>query len=229
MATKIYEDGHVNLVDGTEVYLKPLKIKYLRRFMAAFDLMKAASDDEQAINVLSYCAYIALSSQYPPIRTQEDFDDQVNMPAVYKILEITAGIRIKEDSEESVKDQAEDSKSSTWNDLDLAKLESEIFLIGIWKDYEDLETSLSMPELIATISSKRDLDYDEKKFLAAMQGVDLDKESGKGKQDEWEQMKSRVFSNGKTTDPNDITSFQGAKARKAGFGLGMGMDFEDLT
>ena len=55
MATKIYEDGHVNLVDGTEVYLKPLKIKYLRRFMAAFDLMKAASDDEQAINVLSYC------------------------------------------------------------------------------------------------------------------------------------------------------------------------------
>lgn len=229
MATKIYEDGHVYLLDGTEVYLKPLKIKYLRRFMSAFDLMSSAKDDAQAINVLSYCAFIALKSQFPQIDTQEDFDDNFNMPAVYKILEVTAGIKVKEDSEESIKDQAEESKSNTWDDLDLAKLESELFLIGIWKDYEDLETCLSMPELIATISSKRELDYDEKKFLAAIQGVDLDKQSGKSKQDEWEQMKSRVFSGGKTDDPNDITSFQGAKARKAGFGLGMGLDFEDLT
>lgn len=229
MATKIYEDGHIYLVDGTEVYLKPLKIKYLRRFMTAFDLMKSAKDDEQAINVLSYCARIALASQYPKISTQDEFDDNLNMPGVYKILEITAGIKIKEDAEESIKDQAEDSKSSTWDDLDLAKLESEIFLLGIWKDYEELESSLSMPELIATLSSKRELDYDEKKFLAAMQGVDLDKESGKSKQDEWEQMKARVFSKGKTEDPNDITSFQGVKAKKAGFGVGMGMDFEDLT
>lgn len=229
MATKIYDDGHIYLVDGTEVYLKPLKIKYLRKFMTAFELMKEAKDDGQAINVLSYCAHIALSSQYEPIKTQEDFDDNVNMPAVYKILDITAGIKIKEDSEQSVKDQAEDSKSSTWDDLDLAKLESEIFLIGIWKDYEELESSLSMPELIATLSSKRELDYDEKKFMAAIQGVDLDKESGQGKQDEWEQMKARVFSKGKTEDPNDITSYQGARAAKAGFGLGMGMDFEDLT
>jgi hypothetical protein len=197
--------------------------------MTAFDLMSEAKDDAQAINVLAYCAFIALKSQYPKIATQEEFDDNLNMPAIYKILDITAGIKVKEDAEESIKDQAEESKSNTWDDLDLAKLESELFLIGIWKDYEDLETCLSMPELIATISSKRELDYDEKKFLAAIQGVDLDKESGKGKQDEWEQMKSRVFSKGKTNDPTDITSFQGAKARKAGFGVGMGMDFEDLT
>lgn len=229
MATKIYEDGHVYFLDGTEVYLKPLKIKYLRKFMSAFDLMKSAKDDAQAINVLSYCAFIALSSQFPSIKTQEDLENNVNMPGVYKILDITAGIRIKEDSEQPIKEQAEDSKSNTWDDLDLASLEAEIFLIGIWKDYEELESSLSMPELVATLSQKRELDYDEKKFLAAMQGVDLDKQSGKGKQDEWEQMKARVFSKGKTDDPNNITSFQGAKAKKAGFGLGMGLEFEDLT
>jgi hypothetical protein len=93
-------------------------------------------------------------------------------------------------------------------------------LLGIWKDYEELETSLSMPELVATLSSKRDLDYQEKKFLAAIQGVDLDKQSGGAKgQNEWEAMKARVFSKGKTSDPNDITSFQGTKASQAGFGL----------
>jgi len=197
--------------------------------MQAFDLMKAAKDDIQAISVLSHCAFIALRSQCESIQTQDQFEDLMDMPSTYKVLDITAGIKVKEDLDESVKEQAENSKSNTWDDLDLAALESEIFLLGIWKDYEDLESSLSMPELMVTLSSKRELDYDEKKFLAAIQGVDLDQQSGKGKQDEWEAMKARVFSGGKTQDPNDIKSYQGTKARQAGFGLGMGIDFEDLT
>ena len=116
---------------------------------------------------------------------------------------------------------------NSWEDLDLAKLESEVFLLGIWKDYMELEASLSMPELMATIAVIRDLDYQEKKFLAAIQGVDLDKNSGK--QDEWENLKARVFSKGKTSDGNDVLALQGANAQKAGFGIGMGLDYEDLT
>jgi hypothetical protein len=42
-------------------------------------------------------------------------------------------------------------------------------------------------------------------------------------------MKARVFSGGQTSDSNDILSFQGPKARKAGFGIGMGLDYENLT
>lgn len=229
MATKVYDSGYINLVDGTEIYIRPLKIKYLREFMAAFDLIKVSQNDEQSITILSYCALVALRSQYPLIQTTEQFEDQVDLPNVYKILDLAAGIKINEKSEEPVKDQAEDSKSSTWDDLDLAELESELFLLGIWKDYEELETSLSMPELVATLSSKRDLDYQEKKFLAAIQGVDLDKQSGKASQNEWEKMKARVFSRGKTDNPNDIVSFQGTKAAQAGFGIGMGMGYEDLT
>ena len=228
MATRIYKDGYIHLIDETEVYLKPLKIKYLREFMDAFDLIKFADDDAQSINVLSHCALIAIRSQYPSISNKEQFEDQIDMPTVYKIIDITAGIKVKEDSEETVKEQAQDSKSNTWDDLDLAQLESEIFLLGIWKDYEDLETSLSMPELLATLSSKREQDYEEKKFLAAIQGVDLEKDSKRG-QDEWEQLKAKVFSNGKTDDANDIVSYQGARAEKAGFGIGLGMGYEDLT
>ena len=102
-------------------------------------------------------------------------------------------------------------------------------MLGIWKDYQELEESLSMPELMATLSSKRELDYEEKKFLAAIQGVDLDSQSGSSRgQKEWEDMKARVFSKGKTSDSNDILALQGPSAQKAGFGIGMGIDYEDM-
>ena len=86
-----------------------------------------------------------------------------------------------------------------------------------------------MPELIATLTSKRDLDYQEKKFLAAIQGVDLDKQSGKSNANAWEEMKARVFSGGQTDNPNDILSFQGVKAQQNGFGIGMGLSYEKLN
>ena len=38
-----------------------------------------------------------------------------------------------------------------------------------------------MPELMATLEVSRELDYTEKKFLAAIQGVDLDGESNKNR------------------------------------------------
>ena len=155
-------------------------------------------------------------------------EDNLDLPTVYKVLNVAAGIKVDKKSEEPVKDQATES-GSTWDSLDLAKLESEAFLLGIWKDYQELEESLSMPELMATLSSKRELDYEEKKFLAAIQGVDLDSQSGSSRgQKEWEDMKARVFSKGKTSDSNDILALQGPSAQKAGFGIGMGIDYEDM-
>jgi hypothetical protein len=171
-----------------------------------------------------------MKQYYPPISdTVESIEDNLDMPTVYKILDISAGIRINDNSENPVKDQAVDS-GSNWDDLDLAKLESEVFLLGIWKDYQELELSLSMPELMATLEVSRELDYSEKKFLAAIQGVDLDSGSQENRgQQEWENMKARVFSGGKTNDSNDILSLQGPKANQLGFGIGMGIDYEDLT
>ena len=84
-----------------------------------------------------------------------------------------------------------------------------------------------MPELTHTLLAKREDEHQERKFLAAMQGVDLEGESGKG-QKEWEDMKARVFSRGATNDSKDILALQGQNAKKAGFGIGMGLDYEDL-
>lgn len=91
-----------------------------------------------------------------------------------------------------------------------------------------------MPELTSILVAKREQEYDEKKFLAAMQGVDLDgnnktpdgKERG---QKEWEDLKARVFSRGKTGDSNDVLSLQGSTAAKAGIGIGMGLDYSSVS
>ena len=194
--------------------------------MEAFELVKFAEDDMDAIRALAECARICMKQYYPQIKTIEDLEDNVDLPTIYTILDVAAGIKINSDIEdETVKEQATESGSS-WETLDLAKLESEVFLLGIWKDYEELETSLSMPEMLATLNSKRDLDHQEKKFLAAIQGVDLDKDSGQT--NAWEDMKARVFSKGQAKDSNDVLALQGVNAQKAGFGIGMGLSYEKL-
>lgn len=226
MATEIYESGYINLIDGTSIYITPLKIKYLRQFMEEFETVKTANGDDEAIAALARCALITMKQYYPKINTIEELEDSLDLKTIYKILDIAAGIKIDKESDKEVKEQATESGAS-WSDLDLVKLESEVFLLGIWKDYEDLETSMSMPELTATLNIKRELDYSEKKFLAAIQGVDLDKNSQKS--NAWEDMKARVFSKGKAKNANDITALQGINAQKAGFGIGMGLDYQDLT
>jgi hypothetical protein len=230
MATTVYQNKIINLIDGTELEIIPLKIKYLREFMEAFEYVKKSKNDDEAIDSLMECVRITMKQYYPGITLKKsDIEDSFDMPTIYTILDISAGIKINDKSQQTVKNQAEDS-GSNWSELDLAKIESEVFLLGIWKDYKELEESLSMPELMATLSSRRELEYEEKKFLAAIQGVDLDKQSGSSKgQQEWEDMKARVFSKGATSDSKDILALQGQNARKAGFGIGMGLEYEDLT
>jgi hypothetical protein len=226
MATNIYKVEYVDTVDGLTIVMGPLKIKYLREFMAKFQSVKASQDDMEAISQLTECAQIAMQQYHPLFKTVDDVEDNFDIKAIYKIVDAAAGIKIDESKkDEPVKEQAVNS-DNTWDKFDLAKLEAEAFLIGIWKDYDELELSLSLPELTATLEAKRELDYQEKKFLAAIQGVDLDAQSGKQEENAWEAMKARVFSKGQTEDPNDIVSLQGANAARAGFGIGNGLSYE---
>jgi hypothetical protein len=201
--------------------------------MDTFEAIRVTKNDQEAIVVLSECARICMKQYYPSIsKTITELEDNIDLPTIYKILDVAAGIKINKKLEQPVKDQATDS-GSNWDSLDLAKLEAEAFLLGIWKDYQELEESMSITELMATLSSKRELDYEEKKFLAAIQGVDLDANSSgpdgkKRGQQEWEDLKARVFSGGKAKDGNDILALQGPAAEKAGFGIGMGLDYDDL-
>jgi hypothetical protein len=237
MATKVFNVSEIILLNGQALSCSPLKIKYMREFMDIFVLLEKSQNDEEAIDILLECCRICMKQYSPDLFL--DLDEHIDLNTLYDIIEIAAGINIKSKNKEATDLDKEETKpikeiskdkDQGWFDLDLAKLESEVFTLGIWKNYEELETSLSIPELMQTLSSKRELDYEEKKFLAAIQGVDLDDNKDKNRgQKEWEDMKARVFSGGQTSDGNDVLSLQGPNATRAGFGIGMGLDYEDLT
>jgi hypothetical protein len=226
MATKIYESAIVETVYGEKIYIIPLKIKYLRLFMDRFDEAKGSQTSDELLWHILECTVIAMQQYAPHIKTAEAVEDLFDIKTVYKILDIAAGIKMDpQKQEETTEVKQEDIKqTNTWDTMDLAKLEAEVFQLGIWKDYEELESSLSMSEITATLEAKREQDYADKKFFAAIQGVDLDKQTKK--EDPWEAMKARVFSGGAAKDSNDVLALQGYNATKAGFGIGMGLSYE---
>lgn len=235
MPTEIYKTRYVKTFEGEEVEITPLKIKYLKQLMNAFSTIDYAEDEDQKINVMVECVRIAMKQYRPDLSKDVSLiEDNFDLHSIYKILDYAAKIKILGNSEddEEPEPQQEDGDPTTWENLDLAKLESEVFVLGIWKNFEDLETALSLEELMKILETIRDLDYQEKKFSAALKGIDLDEQTGKNDaevkgQQEWENLKARVYSRGATTDANDILSMQGQNAASAGFGIGFGLDYED--
>lgn len=230
MATEVYKIQYVKTVNDVEIEIIPLRIKYMRQLMDVFVNAKNTNSDEETLDILCDCVRISMKQYCPELSLSVDqILDNFDIDTLYDILDFSVGIKINRNNEEGpITKSSSKEEDSGWESFDLLKLETEVFLLGIWKNYDELETYLSIPELMATISNRRELDYEEKKFLAAIQGVDLDAESGSDKgQKEWEDLKARVFSGGATSDSNDILALQGQNAVKAGFGIGFGLDYED--
>jgi hypothetical protein len=232
MPTKIYDIAYIKTVYGKSIEVSPLKIKYMREFMTKFDSVKTAQDEDEIIEILTECATIAMKQFYPEVDTVEKFEDNFDLKTMYKVIEHAGGIKM--DSEETVPQEQdnineETSSKSGWEDLDLNKLESEAFLLGIWKSYDELESSICLAELMSILEQKREMDYQDKKFTASLKGIDLDDATGKQEADPWEAMKARIASKASgigNGNPNDITALQGIAAQQAGFGIGFGLDYE---
>ena len=144
MATSIYKTKNIYLFDGTEIEAMPLKIKYLREFMDAFDKLESTQDDDEAMVVLLECTRIAMKQYYPSIsKSIEDIENNIDLPTMHEVLDIAGNVKIGAEPEDQSKSQPGDP-GPTWQEFDLAKLESEVFLLGIWKDYHELEASLSL-------------------------------------------------------------------------------------
>jgi hypothetical protein len=47
-------------------------------------------------------------------------------------------------------------------------------MLGIWKNFEEMEENLTLAEVEKLLEVKREQDWQDKKFAAALKGVDLD-------------------------------------------------------
>lgn len=102
-------------------------------------------------------------------------------------------------------------------------MEAEVFLTGIWKNYDELEESLSMPELLATLEASRTAKWKDYKFQAAMQGVSLPDGPGDNEARTFEEIQrdAMIRANGGevTGGKTEITQLSGIVAEHEGFGI----------
>lgn len=78
-----------------------------------------------------------------------------------------------------------------------------------------------MPELIQTLKSMQKVEEEKRKFLAMLQGVNLDEGEKDGPT--FEDIRRRAL--GITTSADDVVSLQGEFAQEAGFGIGAGLGY----
>jgi hypothetical protein len=112
-------------------------------------------------------------------------------------------------------------------------IEAEVFIKGKWSNFEELEDTLTMQELVALAKAIFDNKHGDRKFAAALNGIDLESEVNEyGTEGEGEMVdifkhpvadKLRQEKYG-----NDILTLQGGAAEEAGFGIGQGLGYESI-
>ena len=95
MATTVYETTDIELLDGTKVTMRPLKISLLREFMKQFQTIGDVADDNDAsMDVLLDCVQIAMKQYAPDLAVdRERLEDSIDLPSVYKVIEAASGIK----------------------------------------------------------------------------------------------------------------------------------------
>jgi len=80
-----------------------------------------------------------------------------------------------------------------------------------------------MPELIQTFKSMQKSESEKRKFLASIQGVDLDESSNNEEVSSFEDIRRKAL--GINASADDVVSLQGSFASEAGFGIGAGLGY----
>jgi len=82
-----------------------------------------------------------------------------------------------------------------------------------------------MPEVIQTFKAMQKTEEDKRRFLASLQGINLDE--GKGQEEKtFDDVRRKAL--GINADANDVVSLQGSFASEAGFGVGAGLGYIEV-
>lgn len=100
----------------------------------------------------------------------------------------------------------------TWDDYDLASIEAQIMLLGIYKSFEELEDNLTIEEMSLMLKVHAEERDSDRRFLAAVNGLKLDGEEGDAA-DLFDQMQKEVevelqaAATGKSEEEIDLAAF----------------------
>lgn len=97
MATKVFETLVLELQDGTEVTIRPLPIKKLRKFMEVVKGLEESEDEILSMGILVDACAIAISVSKPELAAdKEKLEDALDVPTMYKILEVAGGVKLND-------------------------------------------------------------------------------------------------------------------------------------
>lgn len=99
LSTNIYDTAELELEDGTIIFIKPLPIKQLKKFMLVIRELDSEdiSTEEEAMDIFVKAAMVCIEKAYPEIGlNRESFEDIVNIPNMMKILEICGGLKLND-------------------------------------------------------------------------------------------------------------------------------------
>jgi hypothetical protein len=80
-----------------------------------------------------------------------------------------------------------------------------------------------MPELIQTLKSMQKTESEKRKFLAGIQGIDINDEEEQEQGPTFEDIQRRAL--GIDASGDDVLSLQGTLASQSGFGIGAGLGY----
>jgi hypothetical protein len=99
LSTTIYDTAELELEDGTTIFIKPLPIKQLKKFMLVIRELDSEDikTEEDAMDIFVKAAMVCLEKGNPEIGlSREKFEEVVNIPNMMKILEICGGLKLND-------------------------------------------------------------------------------------------------------------------------------------
>lgn len=95
MATSVYEVSEIELIDGTKIKMRPLKISLLREFMKKFETIgKVVDNNDKSMDVMMDCVAIAMKQYAPDLSLDRaKMEDLLDLPNVYKVIEAASGVK----------------------------------------------------------------------------------------------------------------------------------------
>lgn len=100
LATTVYTTEEIELQDGSQITLKPLTIKNLRKFMEIMKGFETAATEDEGFEVCLDAAALCLKTERPEFweegKHTEQFEEVADLPTIYKVLDVCGGIKLND-------------------------------------------------------------------------------------------------------------------------------------